>query len=435
LTAGAAYLFTETGNQWNQQQKLSDFHTVHGEFGYSVAVSATDIAVGAPFTSAICGSSHAPAGYDSLANVGLVDVYTYSAGSVVRNADRLFPLPSTKSAQFGLSVALSGTHLAVGAPNATVPAQFQVIPGQSSSNSGLVSARISSVSAGAAFLYNKVTTGATVTWTPVSEFNADDGLNNDHYGWSLALNGNTLYVGAPDAKAHDLLGDSQGGLYVYTPDSAGKYHEAVKLIAHDGANGDGYAQALAVTGVTAVAGAPSAKINANAKQGAVYFEIDGSLAVSTHMPASISTAGSFYTTVTVTNNTAAATAPLTVSLPAPTGATATVVTATTNQGTCAVVSSTYTCTLNAIPANGGTATITVTVMVSGGTIGGMLSETATITNTTPTVSGTGTTHFASLSNYSGSRSGTGRQDFWSLGFLASLLMLRFLPFRRRDLSG
>jgi len=63
-------------------------------------------------------------------------------------------------------------------------------------------------SSGAAYLFSVY--GAT--WSEEARLNASDAAADDHFGWSVAVDGNTVLAGAPN---DDDTGESSGSTYVF----------------------------------------------------------------------------------------------------------------------------------------------------------------------------------------------------------------------------
>jgi len=61
-----------------------------------------------------------------------------------------------------------------------------------------------------------------------------------------------------------------GAAYLFARGAAG-WSELGKLVASDGASGDGFGYTVALSGDTALAGAPLKAVGANSSQGAAYF--------------------------------------------------------------------------------------------------------------------------------------------------------------------
>ncbi|HEX2621645.1 MAG TPA: FG-GAP repeat protein, partial [Phototrophicaceae bacterium] len=119
---------------------------------------------------------------------------------------------------FGNSVAASGDTIAVGAP-------FQ---------SDL----------GASYVF----TSSAGIWSEQQKLTADDGITSDQFGSAVALNGDTLLIGANNRTS------GQGAVYVFTR-SGGVWSQQQTLTASDGAGGDYFGTSIAISGTTAVIGA------------------------------------------------------------------------------------------------------------------------------------------------------------------------------------
>ena len=92
---------------------------------------------------------------------------------------------------------------------------------------------------------------------------AYDGDNREHFGFAVAVDGNTLAVGS----SHATVGSErdQGAVYVYVR-SGGEWTLQAKLTAGDGAADDRFGYAVALRGDLLVAGAPYS----DRDHGAVY---------------------------------------------------------------------------------------------------------------------------------------------------------------------
>ncbi|HEX5313566.1 MAG TPA: FG-GAP repeat protein [Gammaproteobacteria bacterium] len=90
---------------------------------------------------------------------------------------------------------------------------------------------------------------------------ASDGADSDAFGWSVALSGATALVGAPFATGNS----PHGAAYAFS-ESNGTWTQTAKLTASDGAAYDRFGQSVALDGSTALIGA----YEANGYQGAAY---------------------------------------------------------------------------------------------------------------------------------------------------------------------
>jgi hypothetical protein len=148
--------------------------------------------------------------------------------------------------ELGTSVAIAGGTIVVTAPNAAAGS------GQ-----------------GAAYVFVKPTSGWADT-TQAAKLTASDGTASDQFGSSVAVSGNTIVVGAPDAT---VAGNrDRGAAYVFVRPPAGWADgtQTAKLTASGGSSFDILGTSVAIDGDTVVAGAPGATVAGNLGQGAAY---------------------------------------------------------------------------------------------------------------------------------------------------------------------
>ena len=150
---------------------------------------------------------------------------------------------------FGWSVAISGSTIVVGAV---------CHPGTSTDCAAGYSG-----GAGAAYVFAE----SGGTWSQQQELTASDGAPDDWFGNSVAVDGSTVVVGAPNHKLGPNA--SQGAAYVFVQ-SGTTWAQEAELTSSDGAAGDYFGWSVAVSGGTAVVGAPHHKFGPNASQGAAY---------------------------------------------------------------------------------------------------------------------------------------------------------------------
>ncbi len=102
---------------------------------------------------------------------------------------------------------------------------------------------------------------------------ASDGGPSDKFGFALALQGDTLLVGAPH---HYSPPDGLGSVYVFGRDAGGGWVESDRLFVADEVLGTEFGHALALDGDTFIAGAPFELDDKGAFMGAAYvFARDG----------------------------------------------------------------------------------------------------------------------------------------------------------------
>ncbi len=107
-------------------------------------------------------------------------------------------------------------------------------------------------------------------YVETAKLTAADGAANDQMGWSVAISGNTVVAGAPNAMIAGR--PHQGAVYVFVEPVSGWANatETAKLTASDGGASDALGTSVAISGDTIVAGAPKATVAGNPGQGAVY---------------------------------------------------------------------------------------------------------------------------------------------------------------------
>jgi hypothetical protein len=179
-SSGAAYVFTRSGTTWSQQAYLKASNTGAGdEFGYSVAVSGDTIVAGAIWeASSTTGVNSTP--NESAYGSGAAYVFTRNGTTWSQQA---YLKASNAGAidQFGWSVALSGDTVVVGAINeASSTTGVNSTPNESAGNSG------------AAYVFTRSGT----TWSQQAYLKASNTGAGDRFGWSVAVSGDTLVVGA-----------------------------------------------------------------------------------------------------------------------------------------------------------------------------------------------------------------------------------------------
>jgi hypothetical protein len=149
---------------------------------------------------------------------------------------------------FGNSVSISGNTVVVGAWNAGVGAKTLQ---------------------GVAYVFTKPNSG-WANMTQTAKLTASDGAASDHFGVSVSIDGNTVVVGAYNAKVG--ANSAQGAAYVFTKPSSGwaNMTQTAKLTASNGAASDNFGNSVSISGNTVVVGAWNAGVGANTIQGVAY---------------------------------------------------------------------------------------------------------------------------------------------------------------------
>jgi hypothetical protein len=105
-------------------------------------------------------------------------------------------------------------------------------------------------------------------WVQLAELTSSDGVGGDEFGFAVAVNGNTVVVGASQFNSTQV-----GAAYVFVKGSTGwaNMTQTAKLTASDAAAGAQFGSSVAFAGAgTVVVGAPHAAVGTNQNQGKAY---------------------------------------------------------------------------------------------------------------------------------------------------------------------
>jgi hypothetical protein len=205
-------------------------------FGYSVSVSGTLMAVGAPDDeSADTGIDGDPAG-EGAEGSGAVYVFRHVDGAWVQEA-YIKASNTGAHAHFGESVSISGDVLVVGAPYEDSGATG--IDGDQTGGSAQDS--------GAVYVFRR----SSGSWTQEAYVKASNAGAFDHFGWSVSASGEVIAVAAPDEDSS--AGDS-GAAYVFRWGGSSWMEEAMVKAANPG-EGDRFGDNVSVSGNTLAVGA------------------------------------------------------------------------------------------------------------------------------------------------------------------------------------
>ena len=128
---------------------------------------------------------------------------------------------------------------------------------------------------GSAYLFTKPASGDWATATETAKLTASDRANYDWFGRSVAVDGDTVVVGVTFADGNST---SSGEIYVFTKPATGWSNatETAKLTASDGATADYFGDSVAIDGDTVVVGAWG---DDNFKGSAYVYEISAWTAI------------------------------------------------------------------------------------------------------------------------------------------------------------
>ena len=203
-------------------------------FGTSVAISGTLMVVGAPYDDT--GSSDA----------GAVYVYDLSSGTPTVPVVTLNNPHPVANDNFGRAVGISGTRVVVGTPFDDTGA----------------------TDSGSAYVYD-LSSGTPMV--PVATLNNPTPASNDFFGFSVAISGTRVVVGA--------VLDSSGGLfagsaYVYDLNSGTPMVPVVTLNNPSPAESDNFGNVVAISGTRVVVGAPSDDTGATDAGSAYVYDLN-----------------------------------------------------------------------------------------------------------------------------------------------------------------
>ncbi|MCW8925178.1 MAG: FG-GAP repeat protein, partial [Xanthomonadales bacterium] len=214
--SGSAYVFTRSGTVWTQQQKLSTGDPgSNDEFGISVALSGDTIAAGAAGADARSGSAY---------------VFAYD-GNTWTQQKKLIAVIDQEDRQFGFDVAVDGDTALIGAPK--------------DDHSG-------ETWNGSAYLFARDGNH----WNFTAKLSASNTASTDLFGWSVAIEGGTALIGAPNG---DTVSADTGAAYIFVKPITGWVSgtETAVLSASDGAVNSAFGSAVALSGDTALVGRPN----------------------------------------------------------------------------------------------------------------------------------------------------------------------------------
>ncbi|MCP4656476.1 MAG: hypothetical protein GY856_13775 [bacterium] len=226
--SGAAYVFERNqggADNWGEVTKLTASDADYGDyFGGSVGISGDTVVVGA---------------YGDDYGSGSAYVFERNQGGAENwgQAKKLTASDGAADDQFGRSVDISGDTVVGGAygdDDNCPPADPDCY-------------------SGSAYVFERNQGGAD-NWGQVIKLTASDADYGDQFGWSVAISGDTVVVGA---NGDDDAGNYSGSAYVFERNQGGadNWGQVIKLTASDADYGDFFGRFVAISGDTVVVGA------------------------------------------------------------------------------------------------------------------------------------------------------------------------------------
>ncbi len=231
---GAVYIMERSGANWMSTHRLeADDGEMDDEFGTDVDIDG-DVAI----VGAACDDN--PAGTDAGAAYIFVRnpmTDTWSQENKFLGGAAMF------GAEAGQSVAVDNGRIAYGSPNEDGMSNLE----------------------GAVYVWNRFDSPKGVIYVFEGRITPDVPVTSAQFGWSLDLEGNTMVVGA---ISEDQLG-AGGAVYVFERIS-NMWQQTDRLTAPGGAPTSNFGFSVAIDGNTIAVGAPTENDNAD-RTGAMYF--------------------------------------------------------------------------------------------------------------------------------------------------------------------
>jgi hypothetical protein len=245
-TAGSAYVFMKPPGGWTnmtESAKLTPSDAAQtDEFGYTVALSGDTAVVGAVLDNINGGPGGIFDGHGSA--------YVFvRSGTVWTQQAKLTASDAAGMDNFGVSIAVSGDTVMIGASRADTPGVANT---------------------GGAYVFVKPG-GGWVNMTQTAKLLASDIAASDNFGASVSLSGDTAVVGA--RLDNTATGADAGSAYIFTKPASGWVNmtETVKFTASDGAASDQFGYAVAMSGDRVVIGAALEDNAGGSNAGSAYI--------------------------------------------------------------------------------------------------------------------------------------------------------------------
>jgi hypothetical protein len=251
---GAAYAFVMPASGWANMTETGKLTASDGvtddRFGVSVSVSAATVLVGAP--DATVGTT-CPKHCHLFQGAAYVFVKPAQGWTNMHETARLTTVDGGPGDNFGGAVSINDNG-----------------------GTGLIGASQQDTVTGAGIAYIFVRPGSSWQSTAAyaAKLTASDGVKYAFFGYSVALSGsatNTAVVGATNAQVGNNY--AQGEAYVFVEPSGGwkTSKETAKLTASNGIQGDVFGYSVAINGTTLAIGAPYRAVGSDKAQGSAYI--------------------------------------------------------------------------------------------------------------------------------------------------------------------
>jgi hypothetical protein len=258
--SGSAYVFVRSGTSWSQQQKLTASNAgLQDGFGTSVDIDGSSVLVGAPF--------------EDTGGTNFGAAYVFTRSGTTWSQQQQLPLTGTSGEYFGAHCAIEGDNAVVGGY------------GHNPSEKGR------------AFVYTRSGT----TWTQQAALNASDAANYDRFGHGVSISGDTIVCGA---YQEDTTASDAGAVYIFTR-SGTTWSQQQKIQSSDIAANDNFGFSVAVDGDTLIAGARYQDTGSSGAGAAYIFTRSGTTWTQAHkiQASTVTTNGYFGSAVALSDKT------------------------------------------------------------------------------------------------------------------------------------
>jgi hypothetical protein len=212
--SGSAYIYRRDGVNWIEEDKVTASDGAAGDyFGMFVSISGNYAIVGSPWDD------------DNGNESGSAYIIRRDGGNWIEE-HKIIAGDGGVGDNFGYAVSIEGDYVIVGA--------------YLDDNGG--------IDRGSAYIFRS----DAGTWIEEKKITANDGADGDNFGGSVSLAGEYVIIGA---FQDDDNGDNSGSAYIYKR-SGSIWSEQQKLIASDAADNDLFGLAVAISGDYSIIGAP-----------------------------------------------------------------------------------------------------------------------------------------------------------------------------------
>ncbi|WP_319475832.1 FG-GAP repeat protein [Marispirochaeta aestuarii] len=216
---------------WQQLSKFLGDAEPDDQRGWSVAIDGNTAIVGIPSDDV-----------NGITNAGSAYIFVRDGAGTWTWANTLTASDAGEYDLFGVSVALSGDYAIVGAHHHNGPSDSPFAPDGKNIRSG------------AAYVFVRTSTSVWLEETKLIG-ERDWFQQEDHFGSSVAISGDTAVVGSPNDEYGDVNPDS-GAVYVFRRDDEGNWPQETRLTAADASAGDNFGSSVAIDGDSLIIGAP-----------------------------------------------------------------------------------------------------------------------------------------------------------------------------------